>query len=312
MEVAEMDEQRQVVIVTGASRGIGEATARLFGERGWAVVLAARSEEDISRISGEIEASGGQALAVTADVTEKQDVNDLAARALEAFGRIDAVVNNAGRGIFGTVASLDVEDLESVFRLNVFAPVAMMGAVVPVMRRGGGGVIVNVSSQAENFAPPLLGAYSASKIALSYLSDAARIELAHANVAVTNVLPGLTNTGFGGSTVRSGSTDDFILPDNLIEGPGGGASPRKVAETIWAAAHERPRQKSVSLGDGVGGRLARTAPGSVNRLLTFALNRYVPRHGHPAASPRRDLATVGLASGGALAALIAAGRLAKR
>ena len=307
-----MDEQRKVVIVTGASRGIGEATARLFGERGWAAVLVARSGEEVSRIAGEIEAADGRALAVTADMTEKQDVNGLVSRALETFGRIDAVVNNAGRGIFGTVASLDVEDLESVFRLNVFAPVAVMGAVVPAMRREGGGAIVNVSSQAENFASPFLGAYSASKIALSYLSDAARAELAHANVAVTNVLPGLTNTGFGGSTLRSGSTDDFILPDGLIEGPGGGVPPRKVAEAIWDAVHEHPRQKSVSLGEGFGGRLIRTAPGSVNRLLTFALNRYVPRHGHPAASPRRDLAALGLASGGALVALIAAGRLAKR
>ena len=307
-----MEEQRKVVIVTGASRGIGEATARLFAERGWAVVLAARSEEDISRIAGEIKASGGSALAVKADVTEKQDVNDLAGRTLESFGRIDVVVNNAGRGIFGTVASLDVEDLESVFRLNVFAPVAMMGAVVPAMRSGDGGVIVNVSSQAENFATPFLGAYSASKIALSYLSDAARAELAHANVAVTNVLPGLTNTGFGGNTVRSGSTDDFIVPDSFFEGPGGGVPPRKVAETIWNAAHEHPRQKSISPGEGFGGRLIRSAPGSVNRLLTFALDRYVPCHDHPSASPRRDLVRAGLASGGLVVALVATGRLAKR
>lgn len=296
--------ERPVVVVTGASGGIGEATARLFAGKGWAVVLAARSGEKVRRVAREIEAGGSPALAVETDVTNWAEVAALVERTLDRFGRIDVAVNNAGRGSFGTVASLDLEELESLFRLNVFAPVAVTKAVVPVMRDRGGGVIVNVSSQIENFAAPFLSPYAASKISLSYLSDAARIELDHAGIAVTNVLPGLTNTGFSGNTVRAGSTDDFVLEDGFASGPGeaSGVASEKVARTIWAAVHEKPRQKSVSPGDRTSGALARRAPGTVNRLLRWSVNRYVPRTGYTPPTPRQELGRVVLGVGAAVTA----------
>ncbi len=294
--------RERVVIVTGASGGIGEATARFFAQNGWAVVLAARSEEKVQDIVREIEASGGLALAVKTDVTDYLAVEALVEKTLERFDRIDAVVNNAGRGSFGTVASLDLEELENLFRLNVFAPVAVMRAVVPAMRQRGGGVIVNVSSQVENIATPFLGSYAASKISLSYLSDAARIELDHAGIAVTNVLPGLTDTGFGGNTDRIGSTDDFILKDGFSAGPGGGVTPEKVAETIWEAVHKKPRQMSVSTGDRIGGAFARRMPGTVNRLLRWGVTRYVPREGYTPPTPRKDLGRIVLGVGATVTA----------
>lgn len=286
--------ERAVAIVTGASGGIGEATARLFASRGWAVVLAARSEEKIEKIAEEIEgADRGAALAVKTDVTEWSEVEALAERAVERFGRIDLLVNNAGRGSFGTVASLDLDELDAIFRLNVLAPVAAIKAVTPVMRRQGSGAIVNVSSQVENIAMPFLGSYAASKVALGYLSDAARIELDHAGISVTNVLPGLTDTGFGSNTARIGSLDDFTIDESFSSGPGGGAPPEAVAETVWRAAQDHPRKLDVGLGNRVGGGLARRAPGSVNALVKWAVNRYVPREGHTPASPRRDLLGLG-------------------
>ncbi len=302
--MARQRSERPVVIVTGASGGIGEATARLFASKDWAVVLAARSEEKIRRISGEIEESGGLALAVETDVTRPQDVQDLISTTTKHFGRIDAAVNNAGRGYLGTVASLDSEELEDVFRLNVFAPVAVIKAVAPVMRRQGGGVVVNVSSLAQTTAVPFLGSYAASKIALSYLSDAARIELAHDGIAVTTVLPGRTDTGFGANAARIGSTDDFVVGDWLVSGTGG-APPEKVAETILDAVYERPRQASVSPGGRIGGRLAGVAPGTVNRMLGWWVNRYVPREGYAPPSPRGDLARLGLAASATLASIAA-------
>lgn len=282
-----------VVIVTGASGGIGEATARLFASRGWAVVLAARSEEKIKRIAAEIEAAGGTALAVRTDVTEWSEVDALAEKTIERFGRIDALVNNAGRGSFGTVASVDLDELEGIFRLNVLAPVAAIKDVTPVMRRQGRGAIVNISSQVENIAMPFLGSYAASKVALGYLSDAARIELDHAGISVTNVLPGLTDTGFGSNTARIGSLDDFAVDEALSSGPGGGAPPEAVAEVVWRAVKDSPRKLDVGLGNRIGGGIARRSPGSVNALVKWAVNRYVPREGYTPASPKRDLIRVG-------------------
>jgi short-subunit dehydrogenase len=279
----------------------------MFASRGWTVVLAARSEERIQNIAEEIESSGGAALAVQTDVTEWSEVEALAERTVESFGRIDALVNNAGRGSFGTVASLDLDELESVFRLNVMAPVAAMKAVTPVMRRQGYGAIVNVSSQVENIAAPFLGSYAASKVALGYLSDAARIELDHAGISVTNVLPGLTDTGFGSNTARIGSLDDFTIDEALSSGPGGGAPPEAVAETVWRAVRDRPRKLDVGLGNRVGGGIARRSPGSVNALLKWSVNRYVPREGYTPASPKRDLLGLGvLASVPLVAAVVGA------
>ena len=122
-------EQKQVVIITGASGGIGEATARLFGARGWAVVLAARSAEKLGQIAGEIRDKGGTALAVPTDVTQAEDRTHLVATAIETFGRVDALVNNAGMGLSGTVETLDIDDLGYVMQLNVLAPVAMIQGV---------------------------------------------------------------------------------------------------------------------------------------------------------------------------------------
>lgn len=284
---------QQVIVVTGASGGIGEATARLFASRGWAVALAARSEESLESVARDIEGAGGTALAVKTDVTERAEVEALAEKTLDRFGRIDALVNNAGRGSFGTVASADLDELEDIFRLNVFAPVAAIKAVTPAMRRQGRGAIVNISSQAENVAIPFLGTYAASKISLSYLSDAARIELDHAGISVTNVLPGLTDTGFGSNSARIGSLDDFVIDEGLSPGPGGGVPPEKVAQTVWRAVQERPRKLDVGAGNSLGGGLARRAPGSVNRIARWAVNRYVPREDYTPASPKKDLIRLG-------------------
>ncbi len=298
---------RRVVIVTGASGGIGAATARLFAARGWSVVIAARSAEKLAQVVEAIRAGGGEALAVPTDVTDPGAVRALVAQAVAAYGRVDVLVNNAGRGISGTVEALDLDELEYVFRLNVLAPVAGLQAVVPVMRARGGGVIINVSSLVENIPAPYVGGYAASKIALSYLSDSAAIELADAGIAVVTVLPGVTETAFYDNVSGEGQGHtplDLIGKVNLLPV----ASPEAVALRIWQAAVTHRRHTYVTPGDRVLGWLLRHNPELTAALLKLAVPRYAPVGGSPArATVRGDLIRLAGLVGGVLSLLAALG-----
>ncbi len=189
-----MDIPDRVVVITGASSGIGEATARLAHSRGAHVVLAARREDRLATLEKELEGS----LAVTADVTRAEDRRRIVDAALERFGRVDVLVNNAGRGLHLPLAEVDPEDYAAILDLNVGAALAMMQAVVPPMRGRGEGAIVNISSGTSRRAIPGLGAYAATKSALNMLSSVARIEFADAGIVVSTVLP--TYTGRSSTT----------------------------------------------------------------------------------------------------------------
>jgi short-subunit dehydrogenase len=181
-----------VLIVTGASSGIGAAIARLAHARGAKVVLAARRAALLSSVAASLPGS----VAVPADVTSSSDVAALVSRAVEEFGRIDVLVNNAGQGLHLPVIDVDLDDVRAVLELNVLAPLALMQAVVPVMRSGGGGAIVNISSGSTRRVLPGVGPYAATKSALNTLTDVARAELARDNIAVSLVVPGITKTAF--------------------------------------------------------------------------------------------------------------------
>jgi len=187
-----MEINRAVCIVTGASSGIGATTASQLSGLGADVVLAARRTDRLEALAREL--SG--ALAVTADVTAPGDLERLVARAVDAFGRVDVLVNNAGQGLHVPLEQLDPADLRAVFELNVVAPLRGMQAVLPSMRNTGGGAVVNVSSATSLRVFPGLGGYSATKAALNMLSQVASIELAETGVTVSVVYPSVTATEF--------------------------------------------------------------------------------------------------------------------
>lgn len=201
-EHADLDLTDQVIIVTGASSGIGEATARLLHNSGARPVLAARRADRLDVLSDEL----AGALAVPTDVTDPSQLRALVDAALARHGRVDGLVNNAGASFHGHLEEIDLASYLELLQLNVVSVVAAIQAVLPEMRRRHAGRIVNISSGTTMIALPGVGAYAASKSAVNMLSTVARKELADDGIAVSLVLPSITATEFGGGMFRNGVT----------------------------------------------------------------------------------------------------------
>ena len=187
-----MDVRERVAILTGASGGIGQATARLLGQRGARLALVGRSTEILGALTGEITGS----IFVAADLSDPDSARDVASRVLEQFGRADILVNAAGQGYDTSVEKADLAKLLYVFRLHVLAPLALMQAVIPGMRARGEGAIVNVTSGTSLMTLPNNGPYSATKRALNGLTLTASEELERDGIQVSLVYPFMTDTDF--------------------------------------------------------------------------------------------------------------------
>ena len=247
----------KVAVVTGASSGIGEATARELASRGAAVVLAARDAEKLESLEREISASGGRALGVRTDVSDRDSVEAMVRKTVHAFGTLDILVNNAGLGLSGRVAELRPEDLRHVFEVNTMGPLNCIQAALPHMRSGGR--IINVSSVVGRRSVPKVGGYCATKFALNALSDALRVEIADRGIAVTSVYPGTTRTAFRESSRRTTDEKRGWRPK--------GVTPEKVSEKIAAAAEEGPRDVYVRLSDRLYVMATILLPGLTDRAL---------------------------------------------
>jgi short-subunit dehydrogenase len=187
----------QVIVITGASSGIGRATAKMAAKAGARLVLAARSETALDELVEEIIASGGEAIAVVADVGQEKDVDRIAATANSHFGGFDTWVNNAGVSIYGSLTEVPLEDQRRLFETNYWGVVyGSLVAAAHLSRNGG--AIINVGSIVSDRAMPLQGAYSASKHAVKGFTDALRMELEHEEVpvSVTLIKPGAINTPY--------------------------------------------------------------------------------------------------------------------
>jgi short-subunit dehydrogenase len=229
----------KVAVVTGASSGIGEATARTLAERGAAVVLVARAEDKLLFLEREISAAGGRVLSVRTDVADADSVEAMIERTIQEFGSLDILVNNAGLGLSGRVEDLRAEDLRHVFEVNLIGPLNCVQAALPRMHSGGR--IINVSSVIGKRAIPKVGGYCATKAALNALSDALRVEVAGRGIAVTSVYPGTTRTAFRENSRRTKSEKRGWRPR--------GVTPEKVAEKIVAATEAGGRDVYVTLPD---------------------------------------------------------------
>jgi short-subunit dehydrogenase len=233
----------QVIVITGASSGIGLTTARMAAARGARVVMSARNEAALREAAGEINMSGGRASVVVADVADPDQVDRIAEAARRDFGGIDTWVNNAGVSVYGRLTEVPLEDKKKVFETNFWGVVNGCRTAVREMRNRGG-AIINIGSIVSDRAVPLQGIYSASKHAVQGYTDALRMELEHDRVPIsmTLVKPAAINTPYL-EHARNYMDEAPSFPPPVY-------APEVAAEAILKCAEKRVREVTV----GGGGR----------------------------------------------------------
>lgn len=221
----------RVIVITGASSGIGATLARLVASRGASVVLVARREAELRAVAADC---GPNAHVVVADVSRRADVERAVASALDRFGRIDVWVNNAGRGLSRPVAEITDEDFDEMMQVNVKSALYGMQAVLPHFRSRNAGHVINVSSMLGRIPfATIRSAYCASKHALNALTACLRVDLArtHPGIHVSTVSPGVVATEFG-VNARGGGMDSRAIP---------GAQPVDEVAAVLLDVIEHPR-----------------------------------------------------------------------
>ncbi len=185
---------RRAAIVTGASSGIGEATARRLAENGFDVALIARRKDRLEILALEIAEAGGRAIPIAADLADEQATARAAREALDGLGRIDLLVNNAGYSPGRAVEQITRQELRHLFDVNLFSALQLIGAVTPQMRSQGSGLIINIGSVAGLIPAPLAIPYATTKIGMHAATDALRLELAPFGIKLSLVIPGFVDT----------------------------------------------------------------------------------------------------------------------
>jgi uncharacterized protein len=225
----------KVVVVTGASMGIGEAIAKVFADHGANLVL-------LSRDAGRIEAARGRigyterTLAFSCDVSHREEIDRVLSLTLHHFDRVDVWVNNAGHGLRGSVEYMDMAACRGMFETNFFGALSAMQAVIPIMRQQRSGSIINISSVAGHIPLPFSAAYSATKFALNAIGKAAAVELAGTGIHVMTVCPGYVRTNFSDNVIRGTDARDFRSSNQR------GVTADRVARAVFQGYTKKKRE----------------------------------------------------------------------
>jgi len=193
--------QNEVVVITGASMGIGEAVTQAFVTEGARVVMSSRELSRVEEARNRI-GTPEQTAAVICDVRDRNQIDSLVRTSVDRFGKIDVWINNAGYGMLDSVTSMSMEECRRMFETNLFGAIECMQAVAPLFKEQRRGTIINISSIVGHLPIPHMGAYSATKHALNAISEAARLELEPQGIRVISVCPGRIRTNFGANTVK--------------------------------------------------------------------------------------------------------------
>jgi short-subunit dehydrogenase len=258
--------QDAVVVITGASSGIGRSAARMFAARGSTVVLAARREEALEEVARECRNAGANALVVPTDVAHEDQVKALAERTLEQFGRIDVWVNNAAVAMFGRFEEMPAEVYDGVIQTNLFGYIYGARAALPIFREQGHGVLINNGSMVSYVGQPYTSAYVTSKHAIRGLSECLRMELIDArDIHVATVLPATIDTPLfhhaANYTGRAPRGMEPVYPAELV------------AATIVRLAEKPMREAYVGNSGRVLAKLHAIAPGLTERLMGRMVER---------------------------------------
>jgi NADP-dependent 3-hydroxy acid dehydrogenase YdfG len=269
----------QVMVILGASSGIGRLTAITAAQAGVKVVMAARSEATMHKIADEIRAAGGQALVVACDVTDRAQVDRVASAAVAHFGRIDTWVHSAGVAMFGRLDRTDTADAKRLFDINFFGTVNGCQAALPVLKRNAnGGALICLGSEESDDCPPLQGMYCATKHAIKGYVDCLRVEVQdvdHSPVAVTLILPQGVDTPVA-QHARNYMDVEGKIPSPLIK-------PEQVVDAILSAAVKPTRNQCVGPVSYLGTLAHKLVPKLQDKLLAAQYHRQ--QKDRPATNP---------------------------
>ena len=258
---------QQVMVLTGASSGIGLCTAILAAERGARLVLVARSEDTLQSLVAQIESNGGEAIYVVADVADRDQMLDVALAAVHQYGRIDTWVNDAGVSSYSRLDEISEADSRRIFDTNFWGVVNGSLIALPYLRKQGG-ALINLGSEVSEEVVPLQGMYSASKHAVKGFTDALRVEIEiidKAPVSITLIQPTAVNTPFP-HNAKNYMDKEPKLPTPMID-------PQRVAEAILKAATEGGRDVKVGLMAVVNTSAAKFMPSLGDRMAAMQANR---------------------------------------
>ena len=239
-------------IITGGSQGIGKETALLFARKGYDLVLTARQAETLEATAAEVRAVGTKVLAVTCDVSQEVEVNSLISKALENFGSIDVLINNAGVCMTGPIENTSLSDWHRVMDVNVWGYIHTIHALLPHFLERGNGTIVNVGSIGGKFPLPEMTVYCASKYAVTGLTETLRLELKPKGIHVGAVHPSATNSNFMERAQFRGSSEQEAEKRrnsmaSFLESPAA-SKPEDVANAIWDAVKHQKDEVVVGSG----------------------------------------------------------------
>jgi short-subunit dehydrogenase len=258
---------QQVIVITGASSGIGLATAESAAKQGAKLVLAARSEQTLHEIIQRINSNGGDAIYVTADVGDRQQIQGIAEAAVQRFGRIDTWINDAGLSIYGRLDETQEADARRLFDINFWGVVNGSLVALPHLKMAGG-ALINVGSEVSEAVVPLQGMYSASKHAVKGFTDALRVEIEEvdkAPVSITLIQPTAVDTPFP-EHAKNYMDKEPKLPTPMIE-------PSQVAEAILGAAQKPERYVKVGAMAKMNTTMAKLAPALGDKMSAMQANR---------------------------------------
>jgi short-subunit dehydrogenase len=272
--MAKMELSGKVVVITGASGGIGTALAKAFTAKGAKLVLSARGMEALNRTADAVKALGGEALAIRADVTKPEDMAGLVAKAIERFGRVDVMVLNAGLGIIGDIWNLSLEDWHHQMDVNFWGVLHGFYAALPEFLTQGAGQFVVINSLSGKIAMPLNATYCASKFALQGFADSVRAELKPKNIDMISIYPGFVRTPFQSHI----SSPDYNVPPNL--GHAFADSPEKAANAIVRACEKRKGEVIFTLNGSFGARflpVSYTIAEGFRKIMLYGTRKMIKR-----------------------------------